>query len=45
MKGYFNIPRPPAHDRSRRLAAHRRHRHVDSDGAFWVIDRVKELIK
>ena len=36
--------RDGAHARRRRLAAHRRHRHLDGDG-WRIVDRLKELIK
>ena len=46
--GDGRLPRQPGGhargDRRRRLAAHRRHRHADADGALTIVDRKKELI-
>ena len=47
MKGYLNKPAGDgAHDRPRRLAAHRRRRaRRRPDGSLRIVDRIKELIK
>ena len=46
MRGYLNLARGNrGHDRFRRVVALRHIGYADDDGYFYIVDRVKELIK
>jgi fatty-acyl-CoA synthase len=47
MQGYWNNPGASGRlhrDRRQAFPAHRRHRQVDEDGYFFMVDRLKRMI-